>query len=114
MFPKQIRIKEKKYLSIRWDNNSWSFIRLAGLRRACPCVNCKEEREMQGGGYIPIYNDTQLTITDIKINGNYAVNIIWKDGHSAGIYEYSMLNNLTEISSVNFSVALGNLNCIRC
>ncbi|MDP4195693.1 MAG: DUF971 domain-containing protein [Bacteroidota bacterium] len=98
MSPVKIKIKDKKVLYLKWDDNTESFVKLTNLRRACPCALCKEERERLGADYIPLYNDNQVTITNIKIVGYYALNITWKDGHSTGIYEYERLRQLGESS----------------
>jgi DUF971 family protein len=34
-------------------------------------------------------------IEAIKPVGNYALNIIWRDGHSTGIYPYGLLRELS-------------------
>lgn len=102
MTPVQIQIRDKKYLHIKWDDNTESLIKLANLRRYCPCAVCNAEREEQGPDYIPIYNTVQVTIKDIKVIGYYALNIKWEDGHSTGIYEYERLKGLgTEKSQGN-------------
>lgn len=92
----QIRIKEKKYLSILWEDNSEYLIKLTNLRNSCPCAVCQEERAKQNPGYIPIYSDDQVTVQNIKVIGYYALNIVWKDGHSTGIYEYFRLREMDE------------------
>ncbi|MFA3781995.1 DUF971 domain-containing protein [Melioribacteraceae bacterium 4301-Me] len=96
MLPVQIKVIEKKYLHIKWDDNTESKIKLANLRKYCPCANCTGEKENQSLSYIPIYSNEQLTITSINIVGNYALNIIWKDGHNTGIYEFNFLKNISD------------------
>lgn len=99
MAPVQIKIKDRKFLQIRWDDHTESLIKLTNLRRACPCAFCNEEKDKMGASYIPLYNDDQVTIANIKIVGYYALNIFWKDGHSTGIYEYEKLRQLGESSA---------------
>lgn len=96
MFPSEIKVLEKKYLFIRWDDGGESRIRLANLRRYCPCAVCQEDYKTRGVNFIPLYNDKELAVEDIVIKGNYALNVKWKDGHSTGIYEFSQLKNLSE------------------
>lgn len=98
MAPLQIKIRDRKFLQIKWDDRSESLIKLTNLRRACPCAFCNEERDHLGASYIPIYNDDQVTVMNIKIVGYYALNISWKDGHSTGIYEYERLRQLGDLS----------------
>lgn len=96
MLPDKIEIKDKTKLYIAWPDNSESVIRLVNLRRACPCAVCNAEREEQGPDYIPIYNDDQIAVKDIKLMGYYGIKIRWKDGHDTGIYEFSHLQKLTQ------------------
>lgn len=95
MIPRKINIKEN-FLVITWDNGRDSNYKLANLRKACPCAVCNSERENHGSSYIPIYTGDQLRISDIKIMGNYGMNIIWKDGHDTGIYEFDQLSKLQD------------------
>jgi DUF971 family protein len=57
---------------------------------------CSEERNKQGKDYIPIYNDDQVTIQNLKLVGYYGINVQWKDGHKLGIYEYGFLKRIAE------------------
>lgn len=96
MYPLELSVKDKKYLLVRWDDNSVSRIRLANLRINCPCAVCAEERGKKGGEYIPIYNDKEVDIENLVVVGTYALNVVWKDGHKAGIYEFGLLKKLSE------------------
>lgn len=96
MAPIQIKIKDKKYLFIKWQDSSESSVRLTSLRRICPCAMCQEERLKQGKDYIPIYSDDQVAVLNVKLVGYYGINIHWKDGHKLGIYEYDLLKRIAE------------------
>jgi len=95
MIPVQIKVKEKKYLFIKWNDNSESLIKLVNLRKNCPCSICTSEREKQGDKYIPIFSDEQITIKDIRVVGSYAIGIVWTDDHSTGIYDFNYLKYLS-------------------
>ncbi len=94
MTPVQIKIKNQS-LYIRWDDNSESLIKLANLRRECPCALCEAERKEQSTSYIPIYSAEQLNIKNIQIVGSYAIGINWKDEHNTGIYTFDHLKKIT-------------------
>lgn len=96
MFPSQIKIKDKKFLFIKWDDNSESLVKLANLRRNCPCAVCNSEREKQGKNYIPLFSDDEVTVKNVDIVGYYAIRLIWNDGHNTGIYDYERLKTLAE------------------
>ena len=96
MTPVKIEIQDKKLLVVKWDDDSVSKVKLSNLRRNCPCAVCKSEMEEQSKTYIPIYGDLELAVSDIQIVGQYAMKIIWKDGHETGLYEFGFINQLSE------------------
>ena len=100
MSPTKIKVKDKEYLDILWDNGQLKSIKLANLRYNCPCAICAAEKDEWGGKYIPIYTKDQLTIVKINVVGTYAVGIEWKDGHNTGLYDYDYLYELFEHNSV--------------
>lgn len=93
MFPRKIKI-EMGNLFIDWDNEEKSCIKLADLRYNCPCAVCLEDKNKKGNGYIPLYNEKEMTVASVERIGNYAVGITWKDGHNSGIYNFEYLNKL--------------------
>jgi len=103
MSPVRIKVIDKKKLYIKWEDDlpagqagSESIIALEKMRKLCPCATCLTEREKQSKTYIPILNENQVQIAKINQVGSYAVSVIWKDGHSTGIYEYAFLKKLAQ------------------
>lgn len=96
MHPIKIQVVDKKYLIIKWNDNSEDRISLSLLRKNCPCATCLAEREKQSKMYIPIFTENQITVKSIGQVGKYAIQITWNDGHSTGIYEYTFLKNFSE------------------
>ncbi len=99
MFPSEIKVFEKIYLLIAWNNGTDSKIKLANLRMNCPCAVCTTERESQSSRYIPIYSETQLKVRNIELVGNYALGITWADEHNTGIYDFNYLKKLSDINN---------------
>jgi DUF971 family protein len=99
MFPSEIKVKEKKYLYILWNDTIETWIKLANLRINCPCAVCTNERENQGSKYIPIYSNVQLMVNSIKLVGSYAIAISWSDDHNTGIYDFNYLKKLSDTMS---------------
>lgn len=97
MYPVQIKVKQNKYISIRWNDGSHSIIDLKKIRQFCPCATCHTLRERQETNYIPIYNDNQINVLTVEQVGGYALQIKWKDGHNTGIYEYPFLLSLGKL-----------------
>jgi DUF971 family protein len=67
------------------------MILISNLRKHCPCANCLINRQNKPSTYIPLYSEPQLRIREIKPVGNYAIQIVWDDGHDSGIYSYDKL-----------------------
>ena len=96
MRPVKIKVREKEFLDIKWDNGVLKSIKLSNLRHNCPCAICNAEKDEWGSKYIPIYTKEQLTITKISMVGTYAISIEWKDGHNTGLYDFEYLQSLFE------------------
>ncbi len=96
MNPKKITTEDDN-LIIEWNDNKKSEISFRILRRDCPCATCLAEREAQNKDSIRIYSQNKIQVRDIEQVGSYAIKITWKDGHSTGIYEYSLLKKLSEL-----------------
>jgi DUF971 family protein len=99
MTPKKIKVLPENKLQIVWNDNSESIIKLANLKRNCPCAICDSEREKQSSNYLPIYSDWELKIKSIDKIGTYAISIVWDDGHNTGIYTFDHLAKMAENAS---------------
>ena len=96
------KIDNGEALLIAWDSGEEFEVPLKLLRDECPCVSCKGESVLFNS-YIPIKSPYKPTgfykIDKIEPVGNYAVQIIWKDGHKTGIYSWDTLSDICIISS---------------
>ena len=93
MYPVKIEIKEQKFLKISWDDDYQSEIGLMELRKACPCAICDSENKDLDPSHFMVLNSNQFELIDVKIVGQYALGITWKDGHNTGIYEFNYLRS---------------------
>lgn len=94
--PAAIAIERAKgELVIQWADQHISSFPLRWLRANCPCATCREERRTAAlesdilklsSGPLP---STQ--IADATLVGNYAIRLVWTDGHDAGIYAFTIL-----------------------
>ncbi|MCS7053009.1 MAG: DUF971 domain-containing protein [Ignavibacterium sp.] len=99
MKPKQIKIINKEALYIKWDNEEEMTISLKYLRDECPCANCKGETillKTYRPPKIVDHSPEMYKIEKIEPVGNYAIQIIWKDGHNTGIYSWEYLQKLNK------------------
>ena len=99
LFPKKINKTENNTLQFIWGDNSESEINIKTLRDECPCVHCKGESVIFST-YIPLKSPFKAAgfyeIEKIEKIGNYAIQIIWRDGHNTGIYSWEMLKALSK------------------
>ena len=93
--------RTQRVLNIDWDEGHHSRYPLAGLREACPCVECRGGHENMGRPADPdIFNSIPLVpaksyeLTRIAPVGNYAIQPEWGDGHHTGMYTWPYLRAL--------------------
>ena len=86
-------------LAIKWDDGAESFISLTELRRHCPCAGCQGEVDVMGNVY---KNPTRplppqaFLLRGIEPVGGYALQPVWGDHHSSGIFSFEYLRRLGE------------------
>ncbi len=86
-------------LAIKWDDNSETYIPLEKLRRSCPCATCKGEMDIMGQvhkGPAPSLSPESFQLRGLTKVGAYAVQFVWGDGHSTGIYSYDYLAHVSK------------------
>ncbi len=101
MQPVEITRKDNE-LFIIWDDGFSSSIALEDLRKNCPCALCRGEEigtKKTKPIKLDVFKPGVFEIDKIEPIGNYAINIIWKDGHDTGIYSFEFLRFLTETFS---------------
>ena len=84
-------------LAVKWDDDREDFIGLEKLRRSCPCAGCKGEVDVLGNVYKnpeKILTAKAFELVRIMMVGGYAVQPVWADGHSSGIYSYDYLQRV--------------------
>jgi DUF971 family protein len=84
-------------LAIKWDDGGENFIPLEQLRRSCPCAGCKGEGDIMGNVYknpAKVLTPKAFELVRITGVGGYAVQPVWADGHSTGIYSFDYLKRL--------------------
>jgi len=87
-------------LAIRWDDGTESFVALEKLRRACPCAGCHGEVDIMGN--LHKGPDQPLTPAAFEMArftpvGGYAIQPVWRDGHSSGLFSFDYLRRLAGV-----------------
>ena len=84
-------------LALKWDDGTESFISLEQLRRHCPCAGCKGEVDIMGhlykGPERPLSPEA-FRLVRLERVGGYALQPVWGDGHSTGIYSFEYLKQI--------------------
>jgi Mrp family chromosome partitioning ATPase/DUF971 family protein len=81
-------------------NGRESAIRPAALRRKCRCALCVEEfsgRQIAKPEAIP----DDVFPTSMQPMGNYAVAVVWSDGHSSSIFPYDIILTLAGLKNAS-------------
>lgn len=102
---KPIRLKnDGDGLAIDWSDGLSARINWRTLRQACPCANCREERQAPPDPFRilsakELSRPTDVAPLSMAPVGHYAYKIQWNDGHDAGIYTIENLRELCESKS---------------
>ena len=84
-------------LAIKWDDGAEGFIPLPKLRRCCPCADCRGEMDILGHVYKHPEKELESSAFQLlRLNtvGGYAVQPVWGDGHTTGIYSFEYLEKI--------------------
>ena len=84
-------------LAIKWPDDRESFVPLEKLRRHCPCAGCKGETDILGNLYKnpeKPYAPNAFEIVRLATVGGYAIQPVWADGHSTGLFPFELLRQL--------------------
>lgn len=92
--------REKKEMTIVWDDGHTSLYSFSLLRAGCPCADCRGGHDRMGILPDPTVFEIQMPdspaiwLDKILPVGSYAISPVWKDGHDAGIYRWDYLRAL--------------------
>lgn len=82
-------------LSIRWDDGTTTTATAQSLRQACPCALCVDE--MTGRRTLDVASvPADLGFREMTPVGNYAVRIVFSDGHETGLFDWRLLKALSK------------------
>ena len=97
--PKSIEAsRDDRELRITWNDGHQSAYGFKYLREQCQCAQCVHE--ITGELLLdPDSVPTDIQINDAKLVGNYALKIIWSDGHDTGLYTWVRLRELCHSST---------------
>jgi len=92
--------RQKRIMTVNWNDGHMSEIPFTLLRKACPCAECRGGHENMGADPEPELftapdEDTPATrLENVEAVGTYGITPVWEDGHHYGIYSWNFLRKL--------------------
>ncbi len=89
-------------LALAFSDGVEAYLPLPMLRRACPCAACQGEPDALGRVIRPTveYRAGAFGLQRLDTVGGYAIQLFWADGHSTGIYSFTYLRRLADMSAM--------------
>lgn len=85
---------QRRQLIITWSDGQVRHYPFVYLRGQCRCARCVDE--VTGQRILdPATIPDDITINDMELVGNYALRIVWSDGHDTGLYTWQRLRELS-------------------
>ena len=99
--PVEIKLRtESRILDVRFDDGSHYELPFEYLRVFSPSAEVKGH----GGGEGTLQTGKKdVRITRVEPIGNYAVRLVFDDGHNTGLYSWSLLHELGRQQQANWS-----------
>lgn len=89
--PVDIDIVRDRSVTITFDDGVVCVFPVEALRAACPCASCRGWRERGEVAWPRPGQADTITIVDAQLSGAWGLSIDWSDGHSTGIYAWTVL-----------------------
>ena len=90
--PRVITKSDPTRVVLEWADGHTTRYSARKLRQMCPCAGCIDEhsgrRTLDVDG-VP----TDIVTSGVSLVGNYAITILFSDGHGTGIYPFRMLRD---------------------
>lgn len=98
--PKHLDLKKDQGLTVYWDDGTTTFYPIPYLRKMSPSAEARLLREQLARNPLTVLpasaasSGQPLTATGAEMVGNYAIRIIFSDGHDTGIYSWDYLREI--------------------
>jgi DUF971 family protein len=98
----KVHVKTGAGVDITWADGHSSHFDFPFLRDQCPCATCNDERgkkesaasfNLPASPLLPMYKPKPRANSATQV-GNYAIQIVFNDGHSTGIFSYDYLRSV--------------------
>lgn len=98
--PVSLNLDKDKGLTVEWPDGEVSFYPIAHLRRMSPSAEAREQRKEIKSNPLTVLKSTgspgagPLRALSAELVGNYALRIVFSDGHKTGIYSWRYLREI--------------------
>jgi DUF971 family protein len=95
--PREIEVDRGSAITLTWEDAPASRYPLEELRVNCPCAECRGLRERG----LPVWpkpsSPLPLRVEHAELVGGWGLSLTWNDGHSTGIYAWSLLRHWRDV-----------------
>lgn len=96
--PKSLDLKKDRGLTVEWSDGTTSYYSIAYLRKMSPSAEARQLREELGRNRLAVLpsggGTGSLTALSAELVGNYALRIVFSDGHQTGLYSWGYLREI--------------------
>lgn len=98
--PIALDLKKDRGLTVQWSDGTGSYYTIGYLRRMSPSADARALRQEQSTNPLAVLpasrfkNSGPLTALSAELVGNYAIKIVFSDGHDTGIYSWAYLREI--------------------
>jgi len=98
--PVHMDLKKGRGLPVQWADGATSYYPIAYLRKMSPSADTRGLREEQARNPLAVLpastfqTDGPIIARDAQLVGNYAIRIIFSDGHDTGIFSWQYLREI--------------------
>ncbi len=96
--PVRLDLKKDEGLTVEWPGGEVSFYPVALLRRLSPSADAREQRKEIKANPLTVLKTSgdagPLRALSAELVGNYALRIVFSDGHKTGIYSWRYLREI--------------------
>lgn len=95
--PVRLDLKKDEGLTVEWVDGTVSFYPIAHLRRMSPSAEARETRKQIESNPLTVLRPSSggpLRAVSAELVGNYAIRIVFSDGHKTGIYSWGYLRSI--------------------
>lgn len=82
-------------MELVWSDDQTCSLPFKFIRGECPCAVCVDEFSGRRLLDIATISD-DIVPTALSYTGNYALKIVWSDGHDTGLYTWDRLSSLCQ------------------